>query len=315
MRAVLGIDTSCYTTSAALVDADGAILADVRRPLPVPPGALGLRQSHAVFAHVRALPALLAETMMQAPGSVLCAVAASARPCDAEHSYMPVFTAGESQARAAASLLRLPFYAVNHQAGHLRAAREGAALGTEDDLLWLHLSGGTTQVLAGQQGRLTLVGRTLDISAGQLVDRVGVALGLPFPCGPHLEALAEAGSPADRGMRASLAGCDCHLSGAEAQCMRWVRAGVPPAQVAARVYAVLCDTVWGMIQAAAAVTGIRRALLAGGVASSALLRRLMADKASGVALHWAQPCLCGDNAVGVALLGLAAWRQQTKEGD
>lgn len=87
---------------------------------------------------------------------------------------MPVFRAGEGQARAAAALLRVPFYPVSHQEGHVRAAMVDAGIDGGKPFLALHLSGGTTEILLCENGRLTLLGGSLDLHAGQLVDRTGV---------------------------------------------------------------------------------------------------------------------------------------------
>ena len=85
---------------------------------------------------------------------------------------MPVFKAGESHARAAASLLRVPFFSVSHQEGHIRAARVDSGL-DGGEFLALHLSGGTTELLCVRDGALSLLGGSTDLHAGQLVDRVG----------------------------------------------------------------------------------------------------------------------------------------------
>ena len=121
MKAVLGIDTSCYTTSAALVAASGRIIASSRRLLTVEAGERGLMQSEGLFQHVKNLPDMISDVMRRAPQADIVAVSASTRPRPAQESYMPVFRAGESQARAAAALLRVPFYPVSHQEGHVRA--------------------------------------------------------------------------------------------------------------------------------------------------------------------------------------------------
>lgn len=109
MRAVLGIDTSCYTTSCALVTPEGEILSSSRRLLTVEDGARGLMQSQGLFQHVKNLPQMVQNVMADVPDAEICAVCASTRPRPTEDSYMPVFRAGEGQARAAAALLRVPF--------------------------------------------------------------------------------------------------------------------------------------------------------------------------------------------------------------
>ena len=310
---VLGLDTSCYTTSAALADSEGRLVSE-RRLLQVEAGERGLRQSDAVFQHVRQLPELVERLLSGAPGPV-DAVCASVAPRAGEDSYMPVFLAGAGTGRAVAAALRVPFLGTNHQAGHLRAARVGTDLNADEPFLALHLSGGTTDVLICDKGRTSLAGTSLDLHAGQLVDRIGVALGLPFPAGPALEELA--GSENARALvPSSVAGADCHLSGAEAKLLRLI-GELTPAQAAAELYDVLCRSVMKMLENAARSTGIGQALLFGGVMSSARMRRLCDERRAkrrlSFTLHYGKPELSGDNAVGVALIGLE--RMESHGGD
>lgn len=310
MRAVLGIDTSCYTTSAALASEEGEILSSARRLLTVEEGKRGLQQSQGLFQHVKNLPQMIEQAMAGAPEAEICAVSASVRPRPAEESYMPVFRAGESQARAAAALLRVPFYPVSHQEGHVRAAMVDSGIDASAPFLALHLSGGTTEVLLCDAGRLTLLGGSLDLHAGQLIDRTGVRMGLPFPAGPSLERLAMQGKAEGR-IGVSIREIGCSLAGAENKTARWLAEGqMPREQIAAEVFDFLSRSVERMIEAACEQTGCRQALLAGGVASSTLFRAMLAQRAKkrGLCckLHFARPELSGDNAAGVALLGADA---------
>ena len=224
-RIVIGFDTSCYTTSVAAVTVDGGLIASCRRLLPVEAGERGLRQSEALFAHIRQLPERMEELAPKIRGMEIAAVCASARPRDDESSYMPVFLAGEGQARSLAAALGVPLFRSTHQRGHIYAAALGSGI-REGDLLALHLSGGTTELLSLRGEELTLLGGTLDLHAGQLVDRVGVAMGLRFPAGPYLEELAVKGAARSL-LPVSMTdgGISCHLSGAETQLQRWIAAG------------------------------------------------------------------------------------------
>ena len=315
MSAVLGIDTSCYTTSAALVSVEGELLGSARRLLTVGEGERGLQQSQGLFQHVKNLPDMIGQVMQGAPQ--ICAVCASVRPRPAEESYMPVFRAGESQARAAAALLRVPFYPVSHQEGHVRAAMVDAGIDAGRPFLALHLSGGTTEILLADQGRLTLLGGSLDLHAGQLVDRTGVRMGLGFPAGPALEKLAMQAAPQGL-LGVSIKGTSCNLAGAENKIERWLAQGeISREQIAAEVFDFLCRTIERMIENACETTGARQALLAGGVASSTLLRQMLNARAKkrrlNCRLHYARPELSGDNAVGVALLGAERYAAQHQE--
>lgn len=301
----LGLDTSCYTTSAALCPAQGEPF-QARRLLPVPAGERGLRQSEAVFAHVRQIGEMVKTVMAKAQEPISC-VCASSAPRDGEDSYMPVFEVGKNVGKTVASALGVPFFETTHQRGHIAAARFGTGLEAEK-FIALHLSGGTTDVLLSDGDRLLPLGASVDLHAGQLVDRIGVRLGLPFPCGPYLEALARNGH-AEARVPASMEkdGLHCHLSGAEAQLMRMAETEKPE-NVAAEVYSVLCRTVLRMVSAAAEEAGTDQILLAGGVASSGLLReeilRRNARRRLGLTLFFGRPEFSGDNAVGAACIGL-----------
>jgi len=300
---VLGVDTSCYRTSLALADG-GEIVAEAGRLLDVPAGERGLRQSEALFQHVKQLPALM-EHLMAGAMEPIGAVAVSVKPRPNEDSYMPVFTAGASLAGSVAAALRVPLVQTTHQQGHLRAALVGVPL--KSNFIAVHLSGGTTEILRVGEGlAVELLGGTADISAGQLVDRVGVALGLPFPAGPHLEKLAAQGE-ARSALPVSVSRLQCSFSGAEAQLMRWIEAGSSGGNLAAEVYSLIARTLARLISQAASETGLMDVLLAGGVASSAALRALLPKRVRRVnekiQIYWARPELSGDNAAGVALIG------------
>ena len=207
----VGIDTSNYTTSVSLAvrepDAPGRlrVVSNRKAPLPVAPGARGLRQSDALFAHTRNLPELmrLLRADMEAGGWCPAAVGVSARPRDAADSYMPCFLAGVAAAEAFAAGAGVPLYRFSHQSGHIMAAlyssgsllcdRSAGEL-PDGDFLAFHVSGGTTEAVLAHPVpggfSVEIVGYGADLHAGQVIDRVGVLLGLPFPCGPALEALA-----------------------------------------------------------------------------------------------------------------------------
>lgn len=308
MRIVVGIDTSCYTTSVAAVTVDGQVVASCRKLLPVAAGERGLRQSDAVFIHVRQLPQRMEELGEAVRGMDIAAVCASARPRDEEDSYMPVFQVGDAQARSLAAMLGVPCFASTHQRGHVMAAMVDSGIET-GDMLAVHLSGGTTELLALRGDQLTLLGGTLDLHAGQLVDRTGVALGLPFPAGPHLEQLARKGN-AHAKLAVSMTDGDlhCHFSGAESQVQRWINAGVMSKEdIAREVYDLLARTVCRMVTAGAEQTGIRQVLIAGGVASSPLFRELITGRCEkrmrDLRVCFGKPEYSGDNAVGAALIG------------
>ena len=306
MKLFLGIDSSCYTSSCALVNDKLELVAQQRQLLPVVLGERGLRQSEAVFAHIRQFPGLLDRLMASASLGEIAGVCATARPVDDVESYMPVFRSGHSIGQSLAAVVKVPFYETTHQRGHLAAATIGCQK-LPDEHLALHLSGGTTDLLHVDGDTLKTLGKSLDLHAGQLVDRIGVRMGLSFPAGPALEQLARYGK-ADGRYSAVLKGADCHLSGAETQAMRDLDDGeMNREDIAAEVYDLLTRMTLKMLMAGSKATGLQDMLIFGGIASSQLFRELLRERAarrSNTLRIWlGKPELSGDNAAGVAILG------------
>lgn len=302
----LGIDTSNYTTSTALYFPDPPEIRQEKRLLPVKQGELGLRQSDAVFHHTRQLPDLLEELLLASDGPIR-SVGVSEKPCEAEGSYMPCFLAGLGTARSLAAALHVPLRRFTHQQGHVAAAAFGAGCPEllKADFLAFHVSGGTTDALLvrpdGEQGiRCTLVASSLDLKAGQLIDRVGRLLGLAFPAGPALEELARTAPRPRTKPRPVLRGADCSLSGVENQCAQKNREGVPAAEIARFCLESVLAAVAGMTEALQREYPGLPLLYAGGVMSNAFLRQELSGRFQG---RFAPPAFSADNAAGIALLG------------
>ncbi len=305
MAAVLGLDTSNYTTSAAWFDGENGDNAG--KLLEVPAGSLGLRQSEALFQHVRRLPEILARLKQTGLPDSLSAVGASTRPREVEGSYMPCFLAGESQARVLAETLSLPFIPCSHQQGHIAAAAWSAGrmdLLDRPHLVW-HLSGGTTELLYVVPDGVTvqgeIVGGTKDLSAGQLIDRTGKRLGLPFPSGKAVDALSLEAEKTDC-FRVKTADSFFSFSGVENKMNGLAEAGESPANICRYVLASVIGAVErATLQALERYPGLP-VLCAGGVASNRLLRETMIRSCGAV---FARPRFSTDNAMGVAIL---TWR-------
>ncbi len=300
MTAVLGLDTSNYTTSAAVYRSDGTGY-NAGRLLDVPEGALGLRQSDALYQHVRRLPGQIARLREAGMLEGLAAVGASTAPRAVEGSYMPCFLAGESQAKVLSDVLGVPFFACSHQQGHVAAACWSAGrpqLLDQSFLTW-HLSGGTTELLLAQpvedMPQMTILGCTEDISAGQLIDRTGRMLDLAFPCGKALDALAAESDSRDL-FRVKLRGLNFSLSGVENQVRQRIDRGTSPADVAKFTLNTVADLVYRVTQAAQKAHPGLPVLCSGGVASNSLLRNRMEGAL------FAEPQYSTDNAMGVAIL-------------
>ena len=304
--AVLGIDTSCYTTSVACFGQTG-VLYDGRTLLPVQKGDRGLRQSEGVFLHTRQLPPLVEAAFSAVPPEGIAAVACSRAPVDRGDSYMPVFLTGMGVARALAASLQVPLFPLDHQSGHIRAALIGNEALITAPFYAVHLSGGTTDLLAleaREPGAFSIepLGCSEDLHAGQLVDRVGVLLGCGFPAGKELEALARQAQARDVRIPASVRELACSLSGAETAARRLLNEGRTAAEIAYGVYDLLARTLNKLLTNAARQQGERPVLLCGGVASSQLLRDLLQDRCE-LPLFFGESRYSSDNAVGVAALG------------
>lgn len=296
---VIGLDTSNYTTSIAYLEGDQGM--NCSRLLPVKPGELGLRQSDAVFAHIKSLPELSDRLFSHVDPGTIRAVGVSTRPRAMEGSYMPCFMVGVSHAKLLAATLGVPLVEVSHQQGHIAAAVWSAGrmdLLDKPHLAW-HLSGGTTELLLaepqGRNVRCTRIGGTSDISAGQLIDRTGQLLQLPFPAGKSLDEL----SRADQGQEYFKVKCpemEFSLSGVQNKVEQFYAQGASPAEVAGYALRCVCAAVeQATYHAQKRYPGLE-VVFSGGVASNSMLRSRMAGAI------FAQGPYSTDNAMGVAVL-------------
>lgn len=314
----LGIDTSCYTTSLALVDEQGTLLVEKRMILPVPLGEQGLRQSTALFYHLRNLPMVMQEVFSVLNGRELKVIAVSAKPLPHENSYLPVFTAGLSLAESLSAVLGIPLLKTSHQEGHLAAGVWSCAKQPGDEFLGIHFSGGTTELLLIKeklQPHLSyeskVLGKSQDLHAGQLVDRVGVALDLPFPAGRYLEKLAAEVDNKDEfhgdiKIPSSVQGYNISFSGAETLAKKYLQQGVPPQEIARATENCLAVTVEKVIRKAIEDTGVKKVLFVGGVMANSYIRKRLCKRlehpAVGAELYFPKPEYNSDNAVGVSLI-------------
>lgn len=303
----LGFDTSNYTTSIAAFD--GVKGENASRLLDVRPGELGLRQSDAVFAHVKRLP-VLADALFQSVGhkNDIGAIGVSTRPRAVEGSYMPCFLAGVSAAKTMAAALGVPCYEFSHQQGHIAAALWSAGrmdLMKEPHLTW-HLSGGTTELLLVEPEKRNVhamqIGGTSDISAGQIMDRTGKLLGLPFPSGKALDQLS---GQAEKRQFFKVKSSDLSVSfsGLENKIVQYYQQGNTPADTAYYAVQSVCDAVIRTTTDAWKKYPRLPVVFSGGVASNSMLRAA-AEPLSAV---FAQPQFSTDNAIGIAVL---TWMQE-----
>ena len=317
----VGFDTSNYTTSAAACtvaeDCSLTVIANCKAPLPVSEGARGLRQSDAVFAHVKNLPALTRElrSILEEGGYTVAGVGVSATPRDAADSYMPCFLTGIVAAEAFAAGCGCGLYRFSHQSGHIMAALYSSGALAEKTLLSgeflaFHVSGGTTEAVVAHPAEggfdVELVGYGADLHAGQVVDRVGIMLGLDFPCGRALEALAVQNTDPLPQIKTSVREGVCHLSGLENQAADlWRKTGNAPL-VAAYTLTTIGRTLRKMtdqLQAKRAEGGEATlpVVYAGGVMSNKFIRPILTQGA-GWKTYFSKPAFSADNAAGTAIL-------------
>ncbi|MBE6933688.1 MAG: DNA-binding protein [Ruminococcaceae bacterium] len=297
----IGMDTSNYTTSIAYFD--GVQGENCSRLLPVKHGELGLRQSDAVFAHIKSLPELSGRLFSHIQGKEIGAVGVSTQPRAVEGSYMPCFMVGYSHGKLLSDTLKVPLVTVSHQQGHVAAALWSAGrldLMDEPHLAW-HLSGGTTELLlvepVGKNVQCTRIGGTTDISAGQLIDRTGVMLNLPFPAGKHLDMLSSGAELTDV-FQVKCPELEFSLSGVQNKVQQFHEKHPIPEETAAYALRCVSEAVFKATGNALAKFPGLPVVFSGGVASNAMLQRRMET----LNPIFSQPQYATDNAMGVAIL-------------
>ncbi len=304
MALYLGIDTSNYTTSLALFDDKKGIVGFERQLLKVKTGEIGLRQSDAVFQHVQNLPTLFAK-LGTINAEDLCGIGVSSKPRDEDGSYMPCFTVGLSFAQSLGNLFSVPVSLFSHQAGHIAAAAYSS--GREDllnrEFIAFHVSGGTTEVVHVQPDadkliKTVLISSSLDLKAGQAIDRVGQMLTLPFPAGRFLEELANKSNNVYRCKPFMRNGCPS-LSGLENKCKQMFDKGEAAQDIAK--YCLDYITAALILMAENCMDRFAEApvLFSGGVMSNQLIRDAILKKFEAV---FSEPSYSSDNAAGIAYL-------------
>lgn len=307
MPEFLGIDTSNYTTSAAVYISEENRIYQAKKLLPVKEGELGLRQSDAVFHHTKQLPDMIEQLFNDNPIDKPAAVTASVRPRNVEGSYMPCFLCGEGIARSFAAVGKIPMYTTSHQIGHILAALYSADRldYINRSFIAFHVSGGTTDCLLCEPDeenilKVTEIGSSLDLKAGQAVDRVGVMLGLGFPCGMELEKLAVSADKHFK-VRPVIRDGSCSLSGVENKCRDMYGKGEKPENIAAYCLDFIAKTIVGMTDHAVERYGNLPLIFAGGVMSDVIIRDMIISRYPEAS--FSAPQFSCDNAAGTAIYG------------
>lgn len=304
-RIILGIDTSNYTTSVALLSDDGDLIANIKRPLPVNAGERGLRQSEAVFSHVKNIPSAMEEARGYLKGRAPVAVGVSEKPRNQDGSYMPCFLSGVAAAEAVAASLGVPIYKFSHQCGHIMAALYSSKSEElmQDRFAAFHVSGGTTELLLVRGSSYgfdaELVGGTKDLNAGQIIDRIGVYLGMPFPSGSHLERAALSYKGKIPSKKVSVTGTYANLSGLENMARKLYDETKDAGMTAAFVFEYIGNSIIEICENFVLTYGEMPFVFAGGVMCNTIIKEKLANKFNA---RFADPMLSADNAVGIAEL-------------
>lgn len=293
----VGIDTSNYTTSVATLD---DALIHYKKMLSVKEGERGLRQSDALFQHTVNLPTLFENASFDN----IEAVGVSTRPRNVEGSYMPCFLAGEGVARAIAKTNNVPLYVTSHQVGHILAVLYDTNMLDliNDRFIAFHLSGGTTEALLVEPHcdeiiKAHIIASSLDLKAGQAIDRTGVMMGLQFPCGKELDKLSKESNERFK-FKPSMKGVDCSLSGIENKAKQMMDKGYSKEDISKFVLTAVCSSIDKMIEELSKEYGDLPIVFSGGVSSNSMLREIILSKYNA---YFAKAEFSLDNAGGVAV--------------
>ncbi len=307
MPEFLGVDTSNYTTSAAVYVSEENKIYQSKRLLPVKDGELGLRQSDAVFHHTKQLPEIIEKLCSENFLGKPSAISASVRPRNIDGSYMPCFLCGEGLARSISAIEKIPFYFTSHQIGHILSALYSADRLelVREKFIAFHVSGGTTDCLLCEPDidnilKVSEIGTSLDLKAGQAVDRVGLMLGLKFPCGAELENIAE-NSDKKYKVKPIMKGLNCSVSGLENKCRKMLDDDERPENIAYYCLDFIAETIISMTSEAVKIHGNIPLVFAGGVMSDKIIRNKIISRFGKA--FFAQPEFSCDNAAGVAIYG------------
>lgn len=299
----LGVDTSNYTTSLGLIDSDNRIIYDKRIILHVESGKKGLRQQEALFQHIKNLPEIFSQ--MNIDMSRLKVIGVSSRPRNVEGSYMPCFLAGLGFAKTVSHSLNIPFKSFSHQEGHIGSCLINEAL--EGEFLGLHLSGGTSETLncinEKDNLKINTLGGTLDISFGQLVDRLGVKIGLNFPCGQDLEKIGLKGKSLNIKIPYKTVDGYFNLSGLENYFSRLLdEKYYELGDIIFTLFSLFADIIKDLIIYEVNRSNIKKVFIVGGVACNSIIKDQITKELPNFNIFFAEKSLSSDNAVGIAYL-------------
>lgn len=303
-KVIVGIDTSNYTTSCAVCSLNGEILENYKEMLPVKLGENGLRQSEAVFSHVKNFQLISKKIKEKHADYEIVAVGYSSYPRDVAGSYMPCFLVGNAVAEMISALYNIPSFAFSHQAGHIQAALYSSKLEANEKFVAFHVSGGTTEILLVTPNEknfsISLLGGSVDLHAGQAIDRIGVNMGLQFPCGKQIEMCAKENNTETPSIKVCVKNFECNLSGLENLSLKLYNDTKNINLVSAYVLSFISKTIEKLSQNIRNEFGNIKIVFAGGVMSNSIIKNNLLSKFDNI--YFADPQFSTDNACGIALL-------------
>ncbi len=317
-KTFLGFDTSAYTTSIAAVNENNDVIMDLRKMLVVKRGARGLRQQEAVFQHVNNLPLLIEQASREIDFKSVASITVSTKPRSIKDSYMPVFKVGEGHAYSLSKVLDVDYNTISHQDGHIGAVYVDDNIKEKElkTFLTLHISGGTTELLKVEDKdegyEIDIIGGTKDISAGQLIDRVGVKMGLDFPSGKQIDKLSQSGDIL-KGCPISTNDTWLNFSGTETYFERIIQKGnISRNTIAKSLLYSIAFSLESILLAALGKYNTVNLVITGGVSANRYIREVLKSicTKSEYKIYFPSIRYCTDNAVGAAYIGSKIWRKK-----
>ena len=307
---ILGFDTSCYTTSIAAITLNREIILNEKIILKVKKDSKGLRQSEAVFQHVNNMGEISQLINEKLKNYNVVGVCVSTKPRPVDNSYMPVFSVGYNFAKLLSSINNCPFYETTHQENHIEASLFNNDLENKDKFLAVHMSGGTTEILLVEKKdtnyKIEIVGGSLDVSFGQLVDRLGVNLNYKFPCGKYIDENAlKCREKIKNGLKTSVKAGYMNLSGIENQINKIIN-DYDKEYLSKILLDTLVRSMYKSLIYICEKYELKEVVFGGGVSASKYIRKELNEKLKreNIKAYFTDGEFATDNGVGCAIIGL-----------
>lgn len=310
---IIGIDTSCYTTSIAAISLGKKVIFNKKIILKVKDESNGLRQSEAVFQHINNLGELSEEIKNSIKNYNIKGICVSKKPRPTKDSYMPVFMVGYNFAKTSSALVGCKLYETTHQENHIEASLFTNNIRNKDKFLSIHMSGGTTEILLVNKDKdnydIEIVGGTKDISFGQLIDRIGVRLGYKFPSGKYIDEDAiRCNEKIYKGLKTSVKEGYMNLSGLENQINNLI-SNNSKEYIAKILLDSITRNIYKSIIYISKKYDLNEVVFAGGVSASKYIRKELKSKLykENIYAYFTDSEYSIDNALGCAIIGLSKY--------